>query len=700
MANIKISDLAFAITPLDTPNTFLEVTVFEAGVEVSRRITVDDLPSGGGGAVNSVTGGVNINVTGTAADPVVNLDAAITGVSVNGVTLNNAGAATNYLDETGAYSVPPSTPTAPGGADTAVQFNNAGAFGGSPDFEWDGSILKLEASQAQLTLDETDGGGLASIFLTSTSTADSGIRIEFDSTSGTDARIRQVTSGGTPEDIWISFAEDAEVGLFHNGLEVAVTATHGLALFGAGAGGVTGTRIEFLDALPGGTRNFVIGALGLNQSNILDEQLNRPLRIATTSAGGIENIIIGTPNGDTLLQGNTGVRVQTATGVVDFRTPSLRFSMNSAGQLNLLGNGTQSGVINFTEGTSAFGSVAGEGQLWVRNDTPNVLVFTDDAGTDFDLNAGGGAPTNATYVVISLDATLTDERVLTAGTGISLADGGAGGNATLTVDQATNFVFSGDCEFTAVQGLTLGPSCELDMRNSGDTSTTFIQNLGPTLQFGIAGGDFGSGVFEISQSSFERVECPTIFLSEEANLADIAGEGQLWVRAETFSNTLMYTNDNGNDFPVAGLGALAGDISAGSNLITGTAFVSVANVSPRADDDYIVIASVEVTAPAADDMNVRLAIPSDARFYGTLSETETGTINIIEGQVAEVVTNSVLVPTSGAATPGGSFVTIIGRLVGGATTGTMSLQCGKNADTGADGNAIRGALQLIPIAPI
>lgn len=59
------------------------------------------------GLVDSVAGGTNINVTGTAADPIVNLDAAITGVSVNGVTLNNAGAATSYLDETGAYSIPP-----------------------------------------------------------------------------------------------------------------------------------------------------------------------------------------------------------------------------------------------------------------------------------------------------------------------------------------------------------------------------------------------------------------------------------------------------------------------------------------------------------------------------------------------------------------------------------------------------------------
>ena len=43
----------------------------------------------------------------------------------------------------------------------------------------------------------------------------------------------------------------------------------------------------------------------------------------------------------------------------------------------------------------------------------------------------GGAPTDAEYVVMALNGTLTDERVLTAGTGISITDGGAGGNVTI-----------------------------------------------------------------------------------------------------------------------------------------------------------------------------------------------------------------------------------------------------------------------------
>lgn len=56
--------------------------------------------------VQSITGGTNINVAGTATVPIVNLDAAITGTSVNGVTLTTAGNATDFLNATGAYSAP------------------------------------------------------------------------------------------------------------------------------------------------------------------------------------------------------------------------------------------------------------------------------------------------------------------------------------------------------------------------------------------------------------------------------------------------------------------------------------------------------------------------------------------------------------------------------------------------------------------
>lgn len=59
---------------------------------------------------------------------------------------------------------------------------------------------------------------------------------------------------------------------------------------------------------------------------------------------------------------------------------------------------------------------------------------------------GSGAPTDAEYVVMQLNGTLTNERKLTAGTGISITDGGAGGNVTIasTVTSDVTSIVAGD----------------------------------------------------------------------------------------------------------------------------------------------------------------------------------------------------------------------------------------------------------------
>ncbi len=56
---------------------------------------------------------------------------------------------------------------------------------------------------------------------------------------------------------------------------------------------------------------------------------------------------------------------------------------------------------------------------------PNGLKWAAAAG------GGGGAPTNASYVVLGPNGTLTNERVLTAGSGITITDAGAGSTGTV-----------------------------------------------------------------------------------------------------------------------------------------------------------------------------------------------------------------------------------------------------------------------------
>jgi len=102
MPNFAISDMAPATLPLDLPNTWLEIQTEEGGVQVSRKAQASEI--GGVGGVVSVNSGANITIDNAdPANPIVNLDAAITGVDVNGVTLSNAGVATDFLNEEGNY---------------------------------------------------------------------------------------------------------------------------------------------------------------------------------------------------------------------------------------------------------------------------------------------------------------------------------------------------------------------------------------------------------------------------------------------------------------------------------------------------------------------------------------------------------------------------------------------------------------------
>jgi|GEM_PF-1624622 hypothetical protein len=64
----------------------------------------------------------------------------------------------------------------------------------------------------------------------------------------------------------------------------------------------------------------------------------------------------------------------------------------------------------------------------------------------------GGAPTDAEYVVMALNGTLTNERVLAAGTGISLTDGGAGSNATIANTGVTSAGAGDGIVLTATTG--------------------------------------------------------------------------------------------------------------------------------------------------------------------------------------------------------------------------------------------------------
>ncbi len=62
----------------------------------------------------------------------------------------------------------------------------------------------------------------------------------------------------------------------------------------------------------------------------------------------------------------------------------------------------------------------------------NITFVDGGAGSTLTINGAGGAPTDATYLVLSSNSTLTAERVLTAGTNITFVDSGANGTLTIS----------------------------------------------------------------------------------------------------------------------------------------------------------------------------------------------------------------------------------------------------------------------------
>ena len=119
--------------------------------------SVSGVVSGTGSDCGSGGGGFPITL-GSTSIAASSTTTAVTGLSVNGVTLSAAGAATLYLDKTGNYSTPAGGGGSPGGSSGQPQYNNAGAFGGMAGWSYPGTAGRLNGTASDTYTGSTTYG--------------------------------------------------------------------------------------------------------------------------------------------------------------------------------------------------------------------------------------------------------------------------------------------------------------------------------------------------------------------------------------------------------------------------------------------------------------------------------------------------------------------------------------------------------------
>jgi hypothetical protein len=181
--------------------------------------------------------------------------------------------------------------------------------------------------------------------------------------------------------------------------------------------------------------------------------------------------------------------------------------------------------------------------------TRNLFRGDPDAASElFQVGVSVARTLTAALGGLEANNTLTGagfERVLTTG---DLAGAGFDPSANQTI--TGDWIFEGRTLFdNSADDLELDVGVSVDIRNFADDSATFIQNLGATLQFGVAGGDFGSQKVDFGFSFAGIIVNRSIFIDDQAaEQADVTGQIQVWAETDTLGERFMATNDEGTQF--------------------------------------------------------------------------------------------------------------------------------------------------------
>jgi hypothetical protein len=202
---------------------------------------------------------------------------------------------------------------------------------------------------------------------------------------------------------------------------------------------------------------------------------------------------------------------------------------------------------------------------------------------DDDAGASSGAPSAAQYLTLATDATLTNERVLTAGTGIAATDGGAGSTLTLAVDGPN---VTGVPVSTGISGFGSGVAAFLATATSANLRAALSDEVGTGAAY-FVGGALGTPA---SGTATNLTGLPLTGLVAASDDQTIVSSGSAFVAktlpdcTDTGGNHLNYTQStNAYSCGTSGSGGGGGTVTH-----TGGALTSGKTVVGAGSDDVAV----------------------------------------------------------------------------------------------------------------
>lgn len=385
-----------------------------------RRWVYEQITAGAAGGVNVQDEGVPLASTGTT----LNFVGA-------GVTASGAGA-------TKTITIPGGGGGTPGGSDTQLQYNNAGAFGGVAEITYNGSVTTFNGAAASDFV-FTDGLQIGSTFATTLIEGSSNQYIVSRSGVVNQSGIQLTDSGNTVRawiqasstavDFFVGGSErmlrgvlNAETELYHNNIVTAETATAasgGLfannTLTGGGLERVLTTSDLGTPATPGGANEAIQynnggsfgGVAGFNWDDI-----NLNLDMLSTGTGRFLNIFGNTVTGSDYVVNIGSSNNSLTSGEI----LGIDYSGNGAGTTTLrIRNQSATAnalLIQNTVGSTAFAVTSG-GYIGNYPGTPaDGEVLTWDAGNsraEFQAATGGGIGGTISNDQIAVGAATADE---------------------------------------------------------------------------------------------------------------------------------------------------------------------------------------------------------------------------------------------------------------------------------------------------